>query len=93
MTKKEFVDVVANKTGIRQTTVAKVLNAMIDEIEITLKNGDKVQISGFGTFEAKEYAARVGRDLSSNSPMSIPQRVMPVFKVGRRFKERFSKGG
>jgi len=49
--------------------------------------GEKVQLLGFGTFEAKHRAARVGRNPATGEAVEIPETVVPVFKPGQEFKE------
>ena len=54
-----------------------------------LQAGDKVQLMGFGTFEVKERAARVGRKPSTGETIEIPAKKSPAFKAGKGFKDQF----
>ena len=65
------------------------LNAFTDAIAEALKAGDKVQLMGFGTFEVKERAARIGRKPSTGESIEIPAKKTPSFKAGKGFKDEF----
>lgn len=58
-----------------------------DTVEATLKSGDKVQLVGFGTFEAKERAARTGKNPATGATIEIAASKAPVFKAGKAFKD------
>ena len=60
MTKNELIAFMSEKAGLKKTEAAKALEAVFEGITETLKKGQKVQIVGFGTFETRERAARVG---------------------------------
>lgn len=63
------------------------LKAFIDTVEGAVKAGDKVQLVGFGTFEARERAARVGTNPQTKAKVEIPACKVPAFKVGKAFKD------
>ena len=65
----------------------KVLNAFLSQVEKALCAGDKVQLTGFGSFEVKERAERTGRNPKTNEPIVIPAGKMPVFKAGKVLKD------
>ena len=52
-----------------------------------LKEGEKVQLVGFGSFEVKKRAARIGRNPKTKEPIDIPASTVPVFKAGKVLKE------
>lgn len=85
--KEEIVTRVANETGYSQKMVGDVVDTLIKDITDEMSNGNKVQFMGFGTFEPKVMAARVGRNPHTNQPVPIPERVVPSFKPGNRLKE------
>ena len=64
---------------------------MFKTIEEALARGDKVQLVGFGTFETKERAARVGRNPRTGDEIKIPATVVPGFKAGKALKESVAK--
>ena len=78
------------KNVIKEEIVTRVANETVDTLlkDITdeMSNDNKVQFMGFGTFEPKVMAARVGRNPHTNQPVPIPERVVPSFKPGNRLK-------
>ena len=89
MNKAGLVTRIADKTDMTKKQVEAVLNAFSDVVIETLKEGDKVQMMGFGTFEVKERAARVGRKPSTGEAVEIPAKKIPSFKAGKGFKDEF----
>ena len=65
--------------------------ATFDAITAALKDGDKVQLVGFGSFEVKKRAARVGRNPKTKESIEIPASVVPVFKAGKALKDAVAK--
>ena len=68
-----------------------VITAALDAITAALKEGDKVQLVGFGSFEVKKRAARVGRNPKTKETIEIPASVVPVFKAGKALKDAVSQ--
>ena len=66
-------------------------SATFDAITAALKDGDKVQLVGFGSFEVKKRAARVGRNPKTKESIEIPASVVPVFKAGKALKDAVAK--
>ena len=62
-------------------------SAFLSQVEKALCAGDKVQLTGFGSFEVKERAERTGRNPKTNEPIVIPAGKMPVFKAGKVLKD------
>ena len=89
MNKTEFIAAVAAKEGLEKKTAEKAVNAVIACVGDALAAGDKIQIAGFGTFEVKERAARVGRKPSTGETIEIPAKKIPTFKAGKGFKDEF----
>ena len=87
MNKAELIAVVAEKSGLSKKDTEKAVNATIDTITESLKEGDKVQLVGFGVFEVKERAARLGRNPKTKEQIDIPASSVPVFKAGKAFKD------
>ena len=81
-----MISALAQETGMTKVNAEVALEAVLNIISDTLVSGDKVQIVGFGTFESKERAARVGRNPRANVPVHIPARRVPVFKPGTVLK-------
>lgn len=91
MNKSELVAVVAEKAGIKKTEADKALAALIDTIGAELKNGNKIQLVGFGTFEVRERAARTGINPKTKEQITIAASKAPVFKAGKAFKDVVAK--
>ena len=87
MKKTEFVAEVAKKIGMPQNKANELVNAVLEVITETLKAGDKVTLTGFGTFEARKRAERSGRDIRTKQKITIPASVRPVFTAGAVLKE------
>ena len=68
-----------------------VLNAMMEAVGEALKKGDKLQLIGFGSFEVKERAARVGRNPKPLEEIKIPASKYPVFKAGKALKDQVAE--
>ena len=91
MNKTELITAVAESAGLTKKDTERVLNAAIDAITAALVKGDKVQLSGFGTFEAKERSARVGRNPHTREPIEIPATRVPTFKASKALKDNVAK--
>lgn len=91
MNKSELVSTMASKTSDSKSSTEKALNALIEIISDELKNGGKVQLVGFGTFETRNRAARKGRNPQTGAEMKIPASTSPVFKAGKALKETVNK--
>ncbi|MEW6663384.1 MAG: HU family DNA-binding protein [Bacillota bacterium] len=91
MNKTELVSSVAEKAEITKKEAEKVVNAVFASMEEALAKGDKVQLVGFGTFEVKERAARIGRNPKTGEEINIPATKVPSFKPGKSLKENVGK--
>ena len=77
----------AEKAEVSKKDAEKVLKAFTDVVADSLKNGDKVQLVGFGTFEVSERAAREGRNPQTGKAMKIAASKAPKFKAGKALKD------
>ena len=92
MNKQELIEVLAEKTDKTKKEAGEFLNAFIETVGDALENEDKIQLIGFGTFETKVRAARVGRNPKNpEQKIDIPAKVVPVFKAGKALKEKVAK--
>ena len=91
MNKKELITAAAAQAGTTQKDAESVINAALEAISTALANGDRVQISGFGSFEVKAREARVGRNPKTNEAINIPASKTPAFKAGKALKDAVSK--
>ena len=87
MNKAELITSIAKKAEVTKKDAEKMLKAYIESVQEALEKEDKVQLIGFGTFQVKERAARVGRNPQTKEPINIPASKIPVFKPGKEFKE------
>ena len=91
MNKTELIAVASQAAGMTKKDTERVLNAALDAITASLVNGEKVQLSGFGTFEIKEREARVGRNPHTKESVEIPATTVPVFKASKVLKDTVAK--
>lgn len=92
MNKSELIAAAAKEAGLTQTDVHRALNnGIIPVIEKTVANGEKVQLVGFGTFEAKFRAGRSVRNPQTGESVFVPDRTTPAFKPGKEFKDLVEK--
>lgn len=87
MNKVELIAAVAAKTGLSKKKADEAIAAVISSIEESLVKGEKVQLIGFGTFEVRERAARVGRNPQTKEEIKIAASKQPVFKAGAALKK------
>lgn len=91
MNKTELVAVIAEKAELSKKDAEAALNASVEAISEALAKGDKIQLIGFGSFEVKERAARVGRNPKTKEEIKIPASKYPVFKAGKALKDTVAK--
>ena len=88
MNKAELIDAMSKKTGVSKKNTEYMLNAFMECVEEALVEGKKVQLVGFGSFEAKEKKARPGRNPKKpDVEIIIPASTVPVFKAGKNLKD------
>lgn len=87
MNKAELIAAVAEKSGLSKKDSEAAVTAALDVITAALKDGDKVQLVGFGSFEVKPRAARTGRNPKTKEAIEIPASKVPVFKAGKALKD------
>jgi DNA-binding protein HU-beta len=87
MNKATLIAQIAEKSGLERKQAEKALDAFVDTVTSALKEGDKVQLVGFGSFEVKERAAHSGRNPATGETIEIQASKSPVFKAGKTFKD------
>lgn len=87
MNKNELVCVVSDKLNINRVQTEDILNCFLDTICEYLSNGEKVVISGFGTFEIRYRIQRTGKNPRTGEEMIIPGQKTPAFRAGRGLKQ------
>jgi len=91
MNKAELISAVAAAAEVSKKDAEAVIVATLDTITAALKEGEKVQLVGFGSFEVKKRAARIGRNPKTKESIEIPASVVPVFKAGKALKDTVAK--
>lgn len=86
MTKADIVAQIAKGTGIEKTVVTNVVESFMESVKSSIIGGENVYLRGFGTFQIKMRAAKVARNISKNTSISIPAHSIPCFKPADRFK-------
>ena len=91
MKKTELIAAIAEQSGLTKKDAEKALNATIDTIIKAVAEGDKIQLTGFGTFEQRQRNARTGVDPRTGNSIEIPASKVPAFKAGKAFKDIVNK--
>ncbi|MFT5420741.1 MAG: DNA-binding protein HU-beta [Candidatus Endobugula sp.] len=87
MNKSELIDAIAASADLPKAAAGRALEAVIDTIQSTLKDGDPVALVGFGTFSVKDRAARTGRNPQTGAAIQIAAAKIPNFKAGKSLKD------
>lgn len=87
MTKADLVVYVAKKANLTAKAAREAVNAVFGAVTDTLKKGEKVVATGFGTFMVRSRAARKGRNPQTGAPINIPARKTPGFTAGKSLKK------
>lgn len=91
MTKTELIGNVAQKTKLTKKASTAAVEAIVEAISASLAKGEKVQLVGFGSFEAKKREARKGRNPQTGAVIKIAARKVPVFRAGKALKDAVAK--
>ena len=87
MTKAELIDSISTKIDLPKQTAERIVNTIFDDIVAALKSGDKVNISGFGTFQISDRKARTGRNPKTGEAIQISASRSAKFKAGKVLKD------
>lgn len=90
ITKSDLANAVAEKTDLNKGQAKEVIDAVLGAISEQLEQGNRVQITGFGTFEVRQRSARQGVKPGTSEKIDIPAVSVPAFKPGKGLKERVS---
>ena len=91
MKKTELIAAIAEQSGLSKKDAEKALSATLDTIVKAVADGDKIQLTGFGTFEQRQRNARTGCDPRTGNTIEIPASKVPAFKAGKGFKDIVNK--
>ena len=89
MRRKAFAEKMAERAGLTTAQAEQALTAFIETVGDVLAGGDKVQLTGFGTFELRTQAARIARNPQNGEKIEVGEKRIPSFKAGTTFKGRF----
>lgn len=87
MNKTELIHAAAQRSGMTVKDTEQALEAILGEIHTTLAAGERVQLTGFGTFEPKHRAERIGRNLRTGEQTTIPATTVLTFKPSKCLKD------
>jgi len=87
MNKSEFLRAVAEKSGATLKATTEFYEAYVEVVEKAMKKGEKVQLVGFGTYEAKKRPARTAKNPQTGKAVKVPACKAPTLKFGKAFKE------
>lgn len=87
MTKAELVEEVANSSDLTKKDAEVIVQTVLDSIVESLKNGEKIELRGFGSFRVRNRSSRQGRNPKTGSTVKVPAKKVPYFKPGKELKE------
>ncbi|MEO7068003.1 MAG: HU family DNA-binding protein [Rhodanobacter sp.] len=87
MNKTDLISAIADKAELTKADAARALEAYLETVQSSLKNGDDVSVVGFGTFTVRDRAARIGRNPRTNEAIEIKASKVPAFKAGKSLKD------
>ncbi len=93
MTKAELIETLSNKLPIAKGEAERAINILLDDITAALKQGQRVNISGFGTFSVSMRKARSGRNPKTGETIEIAASRSAKFKAGKQLKDSLNEAG
>ena len=93
MTKQEFIDAVADRSGLSKRDASEAVEAVIGTIQSTLKGGGEINFTGFGKFHVAERGPRQGVNPQTRERITIPGGRVPRFTAGSALKKEVKAGG
>ena len=90
MNKSDLARIIAERRGIHQRQADAIVDVVFDSMAEALKQRERIEIRGFGSFVAKQYDAYVGRNPKTGEQIQVPSKRMPYFKVGKDLKRKIN---
>ncbi len=87
MTKADIIKVLADQVGLTRREAAAVLSVVLDGVVDAIRDGEKVELRGFGSFRTRKRQARAGRNPRTGAQVDVPPKVVPYFKPGKQLRE------
>ena len=88
LTKSELIELISNKIKLPKGKAEQLVNCIFDSMVDALKQGEGIEIRGFGSFTVREYKQYEGRNPRTGSPVHVAPKRLPFFKVGKELRER-----
>nr|WP_205744025.1 nucleoid-associated protein HU-beta [Grimontia sedimenti] len=85
--KSQLIDKIAENADLSKASAGRALDALIEAVSDSLKDGDQVALVGFGTFSVRERSARTGRNPQTGAEIKIAAAKVPGFKAGKALKD------
>jgi len=92
VTKSDLIEHLSERLKLPKGKAEFVVNTIFDSMEGALREGERIEIRGFGSFEVREYKAYEGRNPRTGEPVQVKPKRLPFFKVGKELKERVNRG-
>lgn len=86
MTKSDIVDIISNSTGLSKIETDAVVKGFLDTVISALKEGQTIELRGFGSFKVVKRAQRVARNPKTNEEVIVPEQYVPILKISKDFK-------
>lgn len=90
MTRSDLIARIAQKRGLYQRDVERVVATVFEEVTEALSDGDRVELRGFGAFSVKHRDARTGRNPRTGEAVDVEAKSVPFFKTGKQLRERLN---
>lgn len=91
MNRTDVISYIAEEKSMTKKRAEEIVRLILGTMKESLEQGEKVQITGFGTFEVKERAPRIGRNPKTNEQVKIDAFRKPVFRPSQQLKDRINK--
>ena len=91
MNRSDLINALKDRMGLSRKKSEKVVDTFFDAIKVTLSQGERVEIRGFGSFTVKDYKPYVGRNPKTGVQINVPSKKLPFFKVGKELKGMVDK--
>src|SRR3569832_311063 len=92
MTKSDLIEKIATQLNLPKGKAELIINCIFDSMEESLKEGNLIEIRGFGSFEIRKYKAYEGRNPRTGETVHVAEKRLPFFKVGKDLRERVNAG-
>ncbi len=93
MTKAELVEEVAHNTDLTKKHAELIVNTVFESIVDSLKDGEKIELRGFGSFRIRSRGSRIGRNPKTGATVQVPPKRIPYFKPGKDLRELLNASG